>query len=139
MHSFRRIDLALKKMAKKGSVGAKLALDSAAHPERILSATLFVTDLCIILISSLITLHFLKNSREHGDLFAILICAPLVVIFGELIPKTIYQRHATKVAPWVARPVNWAYWIFFPITRLIASYTNQPLANGRPDRRAHRR
>jgi putative hemolysin len=117
--------LALKKMAKKGSVGAQLALDLAAHPERILSVTLFVTDLCIILVSSLITLHFLKNSREHGDLFAILISAPLVVIFGELIPKTIYQRKATKVAPWVARPVNWAYWAFFPITRLIASYTNR--------------
>jgi putative hemolysin len=117
--------LALKKMAKKGSVGAKLALELAAHPERILSATLFITDLCIILISALITLHFLKKSNEHGDLYAILICSPLVVIFGELIPKTVYQRHATKVAPWVARPVNWAYWIFYPFTRLIASYTNR--------------
>jgi putative hemolysin len=110
--------LTLKKMAKQGSSGAKLALELTAHPERILSTTLLMTDLCIILISALVSLFFLKNSAQHSNLFAILLTSPLI-------PKTIYQRHATKVAPWIAYPVAWGYWIFYPITRVIASYTNR--------------
>jgi putative hemolysin len=117
--------LSLKKMAKQGSVGAQSALDLTAHPERILSTTLLMTDLCIIIISAIITLFFLNSAAAHSHLFAILVTSPLVVIFGELIPKTIYQRHATMIAPWVARPVSWTYWIFYPVTRLIASYTNR--------------
>jgi putative hemolysin len=117
--------LTLKKMAKQGSSGGKLALELINYPGRILSTTLLMTDLCIIFISALVTLYFLRTQQDHSNLLAIAVTFPLVVIFGELIPKTIYQRHATTLAPWVAPPVYWAYWIFYPFTRVIASYTNR--------------
>ncbi|OFZ55740.1 MAG: hypothetical protein A2428_14605 [Bdellovibrionales bacterium RIFOXYC1_FULL_54_43] len=114
--------LLLKKQAKRGLSGAKLALDLAMHPERILSTTLLMTSLCVITISALIALYFLEHT-SHGELYAVLITSPLVVLLGELIPKTIYQRRATSFAPWVAYPIHWTYWLFFPITRLLSIYT----------------
>lgn len=117
--------LMLKKHAKAGSRGAKLALDLANHPERVLSSTLLVTSLCVIAISALVTLYFLERATAHGDLFAILVTSPAVVLFGELIPKTIYQRHSAWVAPYVARPVSVIYWLFYPVTRMLSSYTTR--------------
>jgi CBS domain containing-hemolysin-like protein len=112
-------------MSKKGDLGAKKALQLATRPERVLSTTLFITCLCVIGISGLLTLYLLNHSQAHAELLTLAFASPLVVIFGELIPKTIFQRHADRFAPWVAYPVDWAYWIFFPITRLLSAYTTR--------------
>ncbi len=116
--------LVLKRLARF-SRGGKLALDLANHPERVLSTTLFVTSLCVISASSLISLFFIGNHHPHSALAAILLTSPLVVILGELIPKTIYQRHAIRLAPLVAYAVTAAYWAFYPATRLLSSYTTR--------------
>lgn len=117
--------LNLKKRMRLGVRGAKLALDLANHPERVLSTTLLMTSLCVISISSLIALFFLSGTSSHPDLWAVITTSPLIVILGELIPKTIYQRHANRAAPWVAYPIHWTYWTFFPITRVLSFYTTR--------------
>ncbi len=115
----------LKKEGKTGHVGADLALALANHPERVFSTTLLMTSLCVISISALIAMYFLELEVKYPNLSAIIVTSPLVVIFGELLPKTIYQKNATRIAPWVAYPVSWTYWVFFPLTRLIAYYTTR--------------
>jgi putative hemolysin len=115
--------LQLRKSAKNGSRGARLALELAGHPERVLSTTLLMTSLCVIGISALIALFFVERQHRHSELMSVLISSPLVVLLGELIPKTIYQRNATRVAPWIAHAINATYWAFLPITRALAAYT----------------
>lgn len=117
--------LAIQKLLNQGDSRARLVLELTKHPERILSTTLLMSSICVIAISALITVYCLEFSVDHANLIAILITSPLVVLFGELIPKMIYQRRATFLAPWVAYPVNWTYWIFFPITRTLSSYTTR--------------
>ena len=116
--------LSLKKKAKHGSKGAHRALELAGHPERILSTTLLMTSLCVVSISALIALYMIQEFT-HGELIAVALSSPLIVIFGELIPKTIYQRHATELAPWVARPVHWTFFGLYPLTRLLSLYTHR--------------
>ncbi len=115
--------LILRKQARQGSTGARLALELADHPERVLSVTLLLTCLCVVGISSLVSLFLLERNSQHSEVYAVLIASPLVVIFGELIPKTIFQQHSNQFAPWIAYSVHWTYWAFYPITRLLASYT----------------
>jgi putative hemolysin len=124
--------LTLKKLAKSGgqrgtplSRGAKHALELANHPERILSITLLVTSVCMIAISALIALFFMERHPTYGDLLSVLVTSPIVVLLGELIPKTIYQKYGTRLAPWVSFPVYWAYWAFYPFTRLLSGYTSR--------------
>jgi CBS domain containing-hemolysin-like protein len=117
--------LTLMNKAKAGDPGAALALELASHPERVFSTTLLMTSLCVICTSALISIYFQQMSPEHSELLAVLITSPLVVLFGEMLPKTVYQRQATTIAPWIAYPVSWTYWAFFPITRILASYTTR--------------
>lgn len=117
--------LLLKQNSMDGNLKSKLALELANHPERVLSTTLLMTCLCVIGNSSLISLYFLKQAYSHSELFAVLITSPLVVIFGELLPKTFFQKKANLLAPWVSYPVSMTYWLFFPITRILSFYTNR--------------
>jgi len=117
--------LSLTKKIKQGDHGAKLALQLANHPERVLSTTLLITSLCVITISALSAFYFMGSQKTHSELLAVLVTSPLVVVLGELLPKTIYQRHATKLAPWIAFPVAWTYWVFYPITKLLGLYTTR--------------
>ena len=117
--------LALKTQIRRGSRRAKLAFDLARRPEKVLSTTLVVTTICVIGISVLVTLHLRTAGYQNPDLLAVLITSPMIVIFWELIPKTIYQHYCTRLAPWVAYPVMLVYWLFYPITRLISSYTTR--------------
>ncbi len=117
--------LKLKAQARRGSPGAKLALELANHPERVLSSTLLMTSFCVVGISSLISLYLIERGSVHPEFTTIAITSPLIVLLGELIPKTVYQRYADRFAPWVSYPVASIYWAFFPITRAIAAYTNR--------------
>ncbi len=115
----------LKKQSKLGDRGAELALSLASRPERVFSTTLLVTSLCVITISTLVSIFLLDRQVAYPNLFAVLLTSPWVVLFGELIPKTLYQRNSKKIAPWVAYPVSWTYWVLFPLTKLIAYYTTR--------------
>lgn len=117
--------ISLRKQARARKGGAQSALDLANHPEKVLSTTLLITNLCMITLSSLISLFFLGYSHHYAEVLAVAVASPLVVIVGELVPKTIFQRFADRIAPWVARPVKWTYLIFFPITRLLSGYTTR--------------
>ncbi|MFZ9595647.1 MAG: hemolysin family protein [Bdellovibrionia bacterium] len=113
----------LNALSKKGNFKAALALHLASRPEKVFATTLFMTNLCIIGNSAFIAFYLIEKQVRHANLLAILITSPLVVILGELIPKTLFQRNATQLAPHLAIPVNWAYWVFYPFTRLLGSYT----------------
>jgi putative hemolysin len=115
--------LKLKKKSQQGDRGASLALELARHPERILSTTLLMTCLCVITVSALIEIYCVEAKLAYPDMTAILTTSPLIVLFGELLPKVAYQKNATHLARWIAYPVYWTFWIFYPITRIIASYT----------------
>lgn len=115
--------LALKSKAARGSRSARLALKLAGHPERVLTSTLVMTALCVILISALCSLWARNRFGESSEWVAIAIASPLVVFFGELIPKTFYQKNANLLAPWVSYPVSFVYILFYPITRTISFYT----------------
>lgn len=117
--------LLLRAHVRRGSRHAELAFELASHPERVLATTLLITCFCVIALSVLITLFLMSQKFRNADLLAVLITSPSVILFGELIPKTIYQRYADRIAPWVAHPIHWVYWIFYPLTRLLSGYTSR--------------
>ncbi len=116
--------LSLKKLAKQGSKGAHLALELIKSPQRILSTTLFVTCICVMMISAIVEISLRGFALEGHALIAILITSPLVLFFGELIPKTLYRRYSNELVPVVVYPVWWAYYVFYPFTRLLSNYTS---------------
>jgi len=39
----------------------------------------------------------------------------LIIILGEIIPKTIGERYRSIVGLWMAKPVRWLVWFFYPV------------------------
>ncbi len=115
----------LKKKAKLNNKGAKLAIELLQTPEKIFSVTLMMNSLCVISISVLIMIYAMAYAPAQAEIIAVLITSPLIVIFGEIIPKTLYQRYADRLAPVLAYPIYWTYWIFLPISWVLSSYTGK--------------
>jgi CBS domain containing-hemolysin-like protein len=115
----------LKTLAQNGSSGADRALKLLQAPERIFSSTLLMTSLSVVTISILIALKVIQWKGPDSDLIAVAITSPLIVIFGEILPKTLFQKHANTIAPRVSAFVEWTFHLFYPITRLLSSYTSR--------------
>lgn len=117
--------LSLKAKAQQGSHRARKTLELLKFPERILSTTLLMTSLCVIGTSSIMTLYFLSKNHHNAEFISILVTSPLIVILGELIPKTIFQRYSRFVVPWVAYPIHFTFLAFYPITKMLSLYTSR--------------
>jgi len=102
----------------------KTTLKLLKNRERLLATTLCGTNLSVITNSILITSLFLYFLGEKGEIYSILILSPLLLIFGEIIPKTLFQQRATKIAPWVSYPVWLASYIFYPLVIFMTKLTH---------------
>lgn len=117
--------LKLQQLAKKGNPGAKLAQNLLNHPERIFSTTLLVNSFCVIALSALFTIYFLSHFPNHGEFFAILVSSPLIVLIGELFPKSLSQKYSNRIAPLASYLIQLFFWVFYPITVLLALYSSR--------------
>ncbi len=115
--------LQLRKLANSGNAGAKAALRLVAHPERMLSTVLIGTTLCIITEGTVTTVYMHHKYGGESDVVSVLILAPLVLIFGELLPKTLFQRFSTQAAPLVSLPVSFFQVLLTPVIFIITHYS----------------
>ncbi|MBU6374409.1 MAG: hemolysin family protein [Bdellovibrionales bacterium] len=117
--------LKLKKRAKFGDKAASRTLRLLQKPERIFASTLLMVSISVVMISILIALWIIETKGSHSDIIAIAITSPLIVVFGELIPKTLFQKNADRLATIVAAPVEWTFFIFYPLTQILGGYTSR--------------
>jgi putative hemolysin len=117
--------LKLKQQANEGDQAAARALRLIQAPERIFSTTLLMTSLSVVTISILVALWVIRRTGGSSELLAVAITSPLVLLFGEILPKTIFQRNADRLAVRVARIIELTFLAFYPITQILGSYTSR--------------
>ena len=101
-----------------------MTLKLLKNREKLLATTLCGTNISVVTNSTLITSLFIYLFGEAGEIYAIFILVPLLLIFGEIIPKTIFQQRAIKIAPWVSQPIWLASYIFYPLIFCITKITS---------------
>ncbi|MBT3182729.1 MAG: HlyC/CorC family transporter [Deltaproteobacteria bacterium] len=111
-----------------GSKVARMALHMVKHPARFFSTTLLGTNISTVTGSIIATLYIIYNYGETYTPFA-LIFWPFALIFGEIIPKTIYQHHANRIVLYVAPILFGFYVIFYPIVWLLSKLTESLLGD----------
>ena len=77
-------------------------------PGGLISTTLVGTSICVVLSSVVATLVFLERFPGEAEILSLLTITPLVLIFGEIVPKSIFQTYADRLAP----SVILLLWIF---------------------------
>ena len=105
----------LRHEAAKGSRGAKLALKMLKNPEWLLSTTLVGTNISVVTNTTMGTALMIHLFGDQGSWLAILLVAPLIWVFGEIVPKSVFQQRADTITPKAIFILRFASIVFFPI------------------------
>ena len=108
--------IALRKDADAGSRAAVLLERFLENKQRFLATTLFGTQLSVIV--STVTMTFALHRvvpPEHAELLLLAAMTPTLVIFGEIVPKTIGQQSADRWARRLVYPLWLASKLFSPV------------------------
>lgn len=109
----------LKAQADKGSRGAAAALHVTEDSERMIGAILLGNNVVNILSASLATALLTRILGDSGVAFATLGMTVLVLIFGEVLPKTLAITFPEAVATRVAPVIRILIFVFSPIVTIV--------------------
>ncbi len=86
----------IREKADSGNSAAKLVTQSINRIEEYVSTSLVGENLCIVINTALVSLYIKRNYPEYDPhLISVLILTPLIVIFGQVVPKSIFQKQST--------------------------------------------
>ncbi|MBI2360188.1 MAG: HlyC/CorC family transporter, partial [Deltaproteobacteria bacterium] len=108
-------ELKLRALAEAGHRGAEMGLRLRRNPQRLLSTILIGNNVANIAAASLVTLIALRLFGSEAVAAATGLLTLLILIFGEIVPKTLAARHAAAVVQWLAYPIYWFEKLLWPI------------------------
>ncbi|EQF26154.1 transporter associated domain protein [Clostridioides difficile CD160] len=102
-------------MQDEGVKGAKLVSSLIENPNKLLSSILVGNNVVNIAATSISTSLFIGLMGEKGVALATAVMTVLVLIFGEITPKTIAASNSEKVSLLVSKPIKVIIFILRPI------------------------
>ena len=122
-------------LADGGIRGARLILKLLKRPERLLATTLIGTNIAVI-VSSFAANELFSTmfGRKYSGL-AILLLVPLVLIFGETIPKSISRNNAEAIALFSIYPLSWIMLALFPLISISSAFATMILGKEKAKKR----
>jgi CBS domain containing-hemolysin-like protein len=112
-------ELKLRALAQTGHGNARIAHYLRSNPQRLLSTILIGNNLANITAASLATLIALRLFGYQAVAVVTGLLTLVLLIFGEIVPKTLAARHALTVSLWVAYPIYWLEKLLTPILLLL--------------------
>lgn len=109
----------LRAQADKGSGGAERALEVTEDSERMIGALLLGNNIVNILSASLATALLTRVFGDSGVALATLAMTALVLVFGEVLPKTVAITFPETVAARVAPVIRVLILIFSPVVSVV--------------------
>ncbi|WP_018295389.1 HlyC/CorC family transporter [Mariprofundus ferrooxydans] len=114
----------LRVRSEQGDKGSQKAEQLLDHPERMLSTILLGNNFVNIAASALATSLFIERFGDAGILYATIAMTVVVLIFAEILPKTIAVAHAEGIAGKVAGTMSVIQVVLKPlVTALMAIIT----------------
>jgi putative hemolysin len=113
----------IKALAEQGSKSAALVDAVLQTPEKFFSTTLLGTNIAVVLSNAIATLLIIQYLGEQYQYITILIMTPLILIFGEIVPKTVYRYHAEQMTTHLVYPLKAISAIFYPLVLILTSLT----------------
>jgi putative hemolysin len=111
----------------EGHRGARLALKLMAKPEYLLATTLLGAYMAAAANTIMVTAFLLKMLGRSGMVPALIVLPPVILILGEIIPKSIGRQQANLLAERLAPALWTASWVIYPITLVFASLSRMVL------------
>lgn len=112
----------LKTMAEKGSTKAKRALDLSEKYDTLLSTILIGNNIVNITAASVATVFFVRLIGDAGVTLSTVVLTIVVLIFGEISPKSIAKDCPEKFAMFSAPFIGALIWVLTPLTFLFSMW-----------------
>ena len=110
----------LRTLAEKGSKNAALALKLLEQYDRLLSTILIGNNIVNIATASIGTVLFVKHYGDAGATISTVVVTVVVLIFGEISPKSIAKDCAEKCAMLSAPILQVLIWVLMPLNLLFS-------------------
>ena len=110
----------LRTLAEKGSKNAALALKFLEQYDRLLSTILIGNNIVNIATASIGTVLFVKHYGDAGATISTVVVTVVVLIFGEISPKSIAKDCAEKCAMLSAPILQVLIWVLMPLNLLFS-------------------
>jgi len=107
--------LKLRHQAKMGNRGASLVLKLFKTPDVILGTTLVGTNLATVAISTMGALIFIDLIGTSGDIVSVLVLTPILLILGEVVPKSVFQQKADTIVSKLIYALRFFSYLFYPV------------------------
>jgi CBS domain containing-hemolysin-like protein len=131
--------LKLRHLAEEGHRVAAAYLAAFRRPERLLSTAMVGVTVSHIVASSAATRSLLPTLGPYAPLAVTAVLTPVMLIFGEIIPKALAREWATALIIRLYRPLTWASGLLAPFVVVAHAVVNGVLrvaGGGRVDTRA---
>ncbi|MBL7085278.1 MAG: HlyC/CorC family transporter [Candidatus Omnitrophica bacterium] len=110
----------MEQLAQSKVSQAVLLKKMLASPDKILSTTLVGTNLCVVMSSVIFTVFIVRALGEQYAWLTLVIITPLILIFGEAIPKAIFRYYADKLTFRVAGVLRVFEFVFWPVIIVVS-------------------
>ena len=114
----------LRHLARGGVKSAKCVVRLLARPDRLLGVILIGNTFANILAASIATMLAITWFGQKGVLIASILLTLVILIFSEVLPKTIAALHAQEFAFIVSRPLMLLLKIFYPLVWCVNALVN---------------
>ncbi|MDD5617556.1 MAG: CNNM domain-containing protein [Candidatus Omnitrophica bacterium] len=114
-------------LIEKKDKSAILVHNILKRPDKLLITTLVGTNIAVVAASALATHLFFQFSPQYASAMATFFMVPLILIFGEIIPKTICQNKSNPISLKIAPLILFSQKIFSPLNAVISVITTSLL------------
>ncbi len=105
----------MRTLMETGNKRASLAYHLSEKYERLLSTILIGNNIVNIALSSIATIFFTIQLGDIGATISTIVITSVVLIFGEITPKSIANDFPEAIATFTAPVIQFLIWIFYPL------------------------
>ncbi|HEV8354571.1 MAG TPA: hemolysin family protein [bacterium] len=114
--------LRMRQLSEEGNKRASLVVRLLEDPARLLTTLLVGNNIVNVATSVLTTAIFVAwFGVQRGTLYAILVVTTVLLIIGEIAPKTFAAKYADGLAQWVSGPIRWVGAALYPLIRALSA------------------
>lgn len=114
--------LRMRQLSEEGNKRASLVVRLLEDPAKLLTTLLVGNNIVNVAVSVLTTALFVAwFGPERGTIFAIVLVTTVLLVIGEITPKTFAAKYADRLAQWVSVPIRWVGAALYPIIRVLSA------------------
>jgi len=113
----------LKTREESRNKGASSAMWFIRHPAHFFSTVILGTNISVIAASTIATFYLISNYGEQAEVWALLL-SPIVLIFGEVLPKSLFQHYADRIIEKISPPLIISMYAMYPLVWVLSQLTN---------------